>query len=432
MGPRRIGRYLRSRTSVPRDEMRRLVRQSREVLVLAAVVGALTGLGVAAFDGIVTSALDQLGDAPLWLVAILPTFGLLLAGALLSIPRVPTTQATTDEYIQAYHDRTRVLGARAALARITAGIATLASGVPMGLEGPSLYLGATVGDVLERRVPRVFAARRVLLVAGAAAGVAAIFKAPATGAVFALEVPYQEDFGRRALAPALVASVAGYLVFIAFHGTAPLLAVRGEPPFSFKDLAGAVLLGVGAGLGARLFAAALRVAKGLTTVAPAWARAIGAGAVLAGFFVCARALTGESPTTGTGYNTIHWALEPDRGLWILAAVLLLRCLGTSIALAGGGVGGLFVPLVVAGALTGRLVAGAVDALETSLFTLIGVAAFLGAGYRVPLAAITFVAEATGRPGFIVPGVIAAVVADVMMGRSSVTAYQRPAVVAPSE
>jgi len=57
---------------------------------------------------------------------------------------------------------------------------------------------------------------------------------------------------------------------------------------------------------------------------------------------------------------------------------------------------------------------------------IGVAAFLGAGYRVPLAAVVFVAEATGRPGFVVPGLIAAVVAEMLMGRSSVTRYQHAA------
>ena len=55
--------------------------------------------------------------------------------------------------------------------------------------------------------------------------------------------------------------------------------------------------------------------------------------------------------------------------------------------------------------------------------MIGVAAFLGAGYRVPLAAVVFVAETTGRPGFVVPGLIAAVVAELVMNRSSVTAYQ---------
>jgi len=54
---------------------------------------------------------------------------------------------------------------------------------------------------------------------------------------------------------------------------------------------------------------------------------------------------------------------------------------------------------------------------------IGIAAFLGAGYRVPLAAIVFVAETTGRPGFVVPGLIAAVVAELVMSRMSVTEYQ---------
>ena len=106
---------------------------------------------------------------------------------------------------------------------------------------------------------------------------------------------------------------------------------------------------------------------------------------------------------------------------------MLRCLATSATIAGGGVGGLFIPLVVAGALTGRIVGGSVHALDTSLFVVIGVAAFLGAGYRVPLAAVMFVAEATGRPGFVVPGLLAAVVVELMMGRRSVTTYQHASI-----
>jgi CIC family chloride channel protein len=54
---------------------------------------------------------------------------------------------------------------------------------------------------------------------------------------------------------------------------------------------------------------------------------------------------------------------------------------------------------------------------------LGVAAFLGAGYRTPLAAVIFVAETTGAPGFVVPGLLAAVAAELVMGRSSVSAEQ---------
>jgi CIC family chloride channel protein len=104
---------------------------------------------------------------------------------------------------------------------------------------------------------------------------------------------------------------------------------------------------------------------------------------------------------------------------------VLRCAGTAAAVAGGGVGGLFIPLVVAGAVTGSAIGTAVNAPDLLLFVVIGMAAFLGAGYRVPLAAVMFVAETTGRPAYIVPGLLAAVAAELMMGASSVTAYQRP-------
>ena len=70
--------------------------------------------------------------------------------------------------------------------------------------------------------------------------------------------------------------------------------------------------------------------------------------------------------------------------------------------------------------------------SSTLFPVLGIAAFLGAGYRVPLAGIMFVAETTGQPFFVVPGLIVAVTADVLVGRSSVTTYQqvdRAAVVA---
>jgi CIC family chloride channel protein len=232
------------------------------------------------------------------------------------------------------------------------------------------------------------------------------------------------------LLPTLVASATSYLAFVSVHGTEPLLAVTGKPPFSFKDLAAAIVLGVLAGVGARAFAWMLRRAKRISASAPVAIRVPVASAALAVIFVLARSMGGMNLTTGPGYDTIRWALDPTHSLWLVAAILALRVIATSTTVAGGGVGGLFIPLVVAGALTGRLVGGSVHALDTSLFTVIGVAAFLGAGYRVPLAAITFVAEATGQPGFVVPGLLAAVVALLVMGTSSVTTYQRTAVPAP--
>ena len=385
----------------------------------------ITGLGVAGFETAVTRGLEQVNRLPLWAIAVAPLVGLTVAALTLRWIGPSSSPATADEYLHAFHDPEYPLPLRALAARMIAGIATLGSGAPMGLEGPSLYLGATLGDALQQRYPRLFSAqnRRLLLVAGAAAGVAAIFKAPATGAVFALEVPYQDDLARHMLGTALIGAASSYLAFVAIHGTAPLVKVTGTPPFSTKDLAAALALGLLAGLGARGFAWMLRSAKQLTLNVASWVRVPAAGLSLAAIFVIARLLAGQNLTTGPGYDTIHWALDPSHSVVLVAAILALRCIATTTTVAGGGVGGLFIPLVVAGALLGRVVGGAINALDTTLFTVIGIAAFLGAGYRVPLAAVVFVAEATGRPGFVVPGLLAAVTAELLMGQRSVTTYQ---------
>jgi len=199
--------------------------------------------------------------------------------------------------------------------------------------------------------------------------------------------------------------------------------VRGTPPFTFVDLVGALAIGVLAGLGARVFSALLRLGKRLSEKQHP-IRIIGAGLTIAALFGIGEALTGKPIVIGVGYSTIDWALMADRAIWLLLVVLLLRCLATAATVTGGGVGGLFIPLVVAGALLGRAVGAVVGDVDNTLFLVLGVAAFLGAGYRVPLAAVTFVAETTGRPGFVVPGLLAAVAAELMMGRWSVTTNQR--------
>jgi len=237
-------------------------------------------------------------------------------------------------------------------------------------------------------------------------------------------VPYQEDLARRMLLPALVASASGYLAFVAVNGITPLFEARGAPPLSFADLAGAVGLGIVAGICARGFAWLLVAAKGLHTRIGPWTRIVGAGLAIAALFALTWLLTDEPLAIGVGYRTIDWALDLHRAWWLLLVVLVVRCLATAATVAGGGVGGLFIPLVVAGALLGRLAVGVAGGGNITLFVVIGVAAFLGAGYRVPLAAVMSVAETTGRPQFVVPGLLAAVAAALVMGGASVTTYQR--------
>jgi CIC family chloride channel protein len=402
--------------------------QARFALVLAAVTGLLTGLAVTLFDWVTSDGVfGLLVRQRHWVQVLGPAVGLLAAVAALRWLAGGASPATADEYVANFHQPGRPLDERPVLGRLVASVATLGFGGAMGYEGPSIYLGAAIGSTIQRRVGRRLSHEeaKLLLVAGAAAGVAAIFKAPATGLIFALEVPYQEDFARRMLLPAGIAAAISYLTFVTFRGTAPLLAVQGTAPFDLRDLGGALVVGALCGIGARLFVSGLRRGKQLSTRFAPVPRALVAGAMLAGLAAAAFGLTGRGLTLGAGYDTLQWALDPRRSVAIVVAILVMRGLATVVTVAGSGVGGLFLPLVVEGALLGRAVSGLFRTAGNglTLFPLIGVAAFLGAGYRVPLAGVVFVAESTGRPGFVVPGLIAAIVAQLFMGSASASAYQ---------
>jgi chloride channel protein, CIC family len=403
-------------------------RRTRQIVLLSALTGVLTGGAVSLFEWVTRDQLLlKIRNLPIGFEIAAPLVGLLLAAAILRWVGKGVSPSTADEYVKNFHDRGQRLDLRPVPARVLGSVATLGLGGAMGYEGPSIYIGASIGTWLQTRLSRFFsrADAKVLLVCGAAAGVAAIFKAPATGLVFALEVPYQEDLARRMLVPAGIAAAASYVTFAAFAGTEPLFATNGSPPFDFRDLAGAALLGVLCGLGARLFTTAIAWTKRIAVGVSPWARAGagGGGLVLLGLLAHA---TYDSPlTSGPGYAAIEWAFDPKRAIGLVVLLLFLRAVATILTVGGGGVGGLFIPLVIEGALLGRAVGGLfrTAAAGSNFFPLIGVSAFLGAGYRVPLAGVMFAAESTGRPGFIVPGVIASMIAQLFMGRASASPYQ---------
>lgn len=411
------------------DRLRGFGAQSRRILVLSAVVGAATGFAVALFEWVTrTQLLDRFASAPAVVQVIAPGVGLALAAVALRYLAGGASPATSDEYIRNFHDRAHPLDLRPVLGRVLAGVATLGLGGAMGFEGPSMYIGASIGSGLQRRWRRYFSEEdaKLLMVAGAAAGVAAIFKSPATGAIFALESPYQDDTAHRMLLPSLVAAAVSYLVFIGFAGTTPLFANVGSPPFDLRDLGGALVLGVVCGIGARGFARVVRWAKRLSTVGHPVARVGLGGLTLAALFGLSYEVYGSGLSFGAGYTTVEWVTQPGHALGLIALLFVIRMVAVGATVAGGGVGGLFIPLVVAGALAGAAMAAVVGDPTATFFPVIGVAAFLGAGYRTPLAGIMFVAETTGRAGFVVPALLASVAAQLVMGGVSVSAYQRGA------
>lgn len=407
-------------------------RRRQTVLLLAGATGIVVGLAVllvrtATFDWLA----DPMSRQPLWLQAAGPAVGLVVAWVALAVmtSKADTySSATADEYVRRFHDPSSPrVDPSDVVGRTVASVGTVGYGGALGLEGPSLYLGGAIGAAVQRRFAHLFGREeaKLLLVAGAAAGISAIFKAPAAGALFAIEVPYRSDVARRVALPAMIGAAASYVTVALIDGAAPLLPMSGgAAEFDAVDLVGAVVVGLLCGLGARGFCFVLGQVMDRAGEMPRILRLVSAGAMLFGLVYVAEALFDAPLSLGTGYDVVAWTTDTSHSLWLVSALLAIRMLAVLAALGGGGAGGIFVPLLVSGALVGRLGGELPGLSDSNLWLVVGMAAFAGAGYRTPFAAVAFAAEATGQAGFLVPAMVATAAAQLLMGSASVSTTQQ--------
>ena len=406
-------------------------RHGSQLLAAAIAVGVVVGFAVAVVDAIVIELLfDRLLEVPLWVQAVAPLVGLLLTVAILKTVGGDVGPSTSDEYIYAFHSARPTVEPRPLLARLLAGGTTIGLGGAVGLEGPSVYMGSNIGLWIHSRLERWLGrgGAKLLLTAGAAAGVSALFQAPATGLIFALESPYRDDVVHRALLPSLVASAASYLTFVLMPFIHPhsALGFTLEADFGLGDIIGAVAVGAGAGLGGRWFAWTIRWAKSLRTRYSPWLLALGGGVVLGVMAIVSDQLFDEPLTLGPGLQIVEW-LEHNPSLVLISSLFVFRAVATLSTVGAGGVGGLFIPLAIQGVLLGRLVGDGLQTLgwadNASIWPFLGLAAFLAAGYRTPIAAVMFVAESS-RGAAVVPALVAAAVSQLVAGQASVASGQR--------
>lgn len=404
-------------------------RRGLRNFVLAAIVGTITGLLVAGLAWITERILfEHVLASGNWVVYLLgPVAGLSIAAILVRYAVPSCSPATTEDYIETYHSATRRLLLRDLPGRLAAAVATIGLGGSMGLEGPSVYTGAVMGSEVQRRWRRWLDPEdtKVLMVAGAAAGIAAVFKAPLTGVIFALEAPYTEDLVRRALIPSLISASTSYLVFSAIFGPARLIQfAQVRVDVQYRDLLLAIALGIVCALVARLFIFLIRWGGTLIEFVPGWLAAPLAGLAVGSIGVGAFFLVGNPVTLGGGIVGTVEVVAANIPFAVLPLLALMKMVSTSLTRAAGGVGGVFLPLVFLGATVGRAFGTFVPGSEQLIFPVVGIAAMVGAGFRSPLAAVAFVAEATGQPGFIIPGLLAAAFAQTFMGSRSISPGQR--------
>lgn len=377
-------------------------------------IGGLAPL-LAAGEPSLHPADDLDGTEPVrWVLLFLPVFGA-VAGALLVKFFAPEAGGHgTDACIFAYHRKAGNVSPGVIPVKALSAALVIGSGGSAGSEGPITQIGAGCGSLLAKLFRLAPAERRILMAAGLSSGVGAIFRAPLAGALFGAEIFYSGlDIEYEVVMPSIIASTVSYTIFSLFYGWQPLFAM---PEWGFDSPAKLLLflaLAVIVSLGAKLYILVFRKTEQLFRGwnVPDWVKP-GIGGLLTGI------LGFFSPNIlGAGYGLIQQALAVDSplvekfGVLSLTALLLIfiaKIFATSFSVGSGGSGGLFGPALVAGsalgAASGLILRDLFPTLDVhpGAFALVGMAGFLAASVRTPIAAIIMVSEISGNHELLLP------------------------------
>lgn len=302
----------------------------------------------------------------------------------------------------------------AAVARTTAAAVTLGSGGSAGSEGPVAVLGSAVGSVLARAFRFDPERVRVLVGAGAAAGISAAFNAPLAGAFFALE-EILGSFAVRAFPPVVVASVVAAVVSRGFFGNHPAFPIPEEYGYALarEIILFYPLLGVVAGLVSVLF---IRTYFATGDVIQRSRIPGGVLPWLSGFLVGLLVLSTGGVLVGYGHLAVHVELFGRMPWFLLALLALGKIVATSLTLQGGGSGGVFTPSLYIGAVTGGAFGVALSQLFPGLglspeaYALVGMGAVVAAATNAPITGILIVFEMTNDYAIVLPLMLTTVIA----------------------
>src|SRR5664280_1730293 len=296
---------------------------------------------------------------------------------------------------------------------------SIGTGGPFGAEGPIIMTGAAFGSIFAQQFHLSAAERKTLLVAGAAAGMSAVFATPVAAVLLAVELLLFE-WKPRSFIPVAVASIVASVCRVPLLGAGPIFPVIAHAPLSGTELAIAAGLGVLAGFCSGLLTMLVYACEDLFQKLPLhwmWWPALGAVFVGLGGVIEPRVL-------GVGYNTIHSLLRGELVGAVVIGLLVAKALVWSIALGSGTSGGVLAPLLIMGGALGAFAGAWIPVGDTGLWTLIGMAAMMGGTMRSPLTAMVFAVELTRDfnlfPALLIGSVAALGVTVLLMRRSILT------------
>jgi CIC family chloride channel protein len=314
---------------------------------------------------------------------------------------VPQTKA-------ALFAREGFISLRTVLGKFVCTATTLASGIPLGREGPSVQVGAGIASVLGRRLGLRPEKVKALLPVGAAAAIAAAFNTPMAAVLFSLE-EVMGDLNAPILGSVVLASATSWAILRALLGNNPLFHVPQYELVHPGELAIYAVLGIAGGF---LSAAFTKLLLGMRTrflLLPRktrWCHPVVGGVLvgLMGWFV--------PQALGVGYGYVGDALNSHMALKLMALLVVLKLFAVTVSYASGNAGGIFGPALFLGAMLGGTIGSVAHhffPLSTALpgaYALVGMGALFAGIVRAPMTSVLMIFEMTHDYAVIVPLMIA--------------------------
>ena len=394
------------------EDLRR--HEDRLALVLSLIIGALVGLVIVAFVLLTGQLASHMypADAPGWRRIVVPTLGALITGILLYrvFPDargsgIPQTRAAII-----IHDGR--ISLRTVIGKFVCCATSLASGIALGREGPSVHIGSGVASVIARRLGLSRERVRSLVTVGAAAALAAAFNTPIAAVLFSLE-EITGDLHAPILGSVVLSSTTAWMVLQLVLGDEPLFHVAPYHLVSSIELLVYVVLGVVGGVGSVGFVKLLLSLRRWFARLPrktVWVQPVVGGLTVGvlGYFVPA--------VLGVGYDHIDRVLNGDLVLRTVVMLAVLKGIATAVCYASGNAGGVFGPSLFIGAMMGAAVGSVADMLlpgataGPGAYALVGMGTAFAGIIRTPLTSVIMIFEVTRNYTIIVPLMISNMIA----------------------
>jgi len=391
------------------------------VLLLAVIIGSSTGMGNVTFHyliGLIHNWMlnDFMGVISIWgawTLACVPTLGGLIIG-LMRAAR-PDFGPSMSSLIAAAQGIQKISPLRPVTKMVAAAV-SIGTGASLGPEGPSVEIGGNIGMLVGQVLQVSRERHRLLLGAGAAAGLAAGFNAPIAGVFFALEVVLGTTFATSAVSVVLLSAVVAALIARIGLGAQPAFALPVYEVRSPLELPLYLGLGLVSSFVSLAYIQAIQLARRCfkgEVVGLKWlGRLPGSIKPVIGGLCVGLAALYTPQIMGVGYETIQAMLQAvEFSVPLLVALLVFKLVMTAISLGSGLVGGIFAPAMFLGATLGTLYGqflaviipdGMVNIAAPPAYAMVGMAAVLAGSAKAPLTAILLLFELTRDYRIVLP------------------------------